>query len=67
MHAKAYFVAHFSRYNSKFVSILSLRIIVYSKTKVKIEISAYEYTIYDPPCVEVMQGHPSSYEVTNLS
>ena len=37
-----------------------------NKTNVKIEISAYEYTIYDPLCVEVMQGHPSSYEVTNL-
>ena len=33
---------------------------------VRFELSAYEYTIVDPPCVKVIRGHPRSSEVTDL-
>ena len=37
-----------------------------SKMDVRFELSAYEYTTYDPPCVKVIRGHPRSSEVTDL-
>ena len=32
----------------------------------RIEISAYQYIIYDPSCVNVNQGHLRSHDVTDL-
>ena len=33
---------------------------------VRFGISDYDLTIYDPPCVKIIQGHPMSYAVTDL-
>ena len=59
-------VAHFNRYISNCTAVLSLGIIVQSKTNSRFEIITYELTIYDPTCGNVIKGHPRSCEVTDL-
>ena len=59
-------VAHFNSYISNFTDVLSFNDIAKSKTNARFGLSAYELTIYDPPCVKVIKGHLRSYQVTDL-
>ena len=52
---------------SNVTAILSLRDVVWSKTKARFGISAYELTVHDPSCVKVIRGHPRSSEATDLA
>ena len=73
-HARSRFIGASSR------SISSLQIAVFfffcefecqymiakSKPDVIFGLRAYEYAIFDPPCVKVIRGHPRSSEATDL-
>ena len=56
-HACQDFMDHFSCYNYNFLAICCLRSIVYNNMNAIFELSAYEYSICDPPRFKVIQGH----------